>query len=235
MQLGVRDVAKLLKVSERTVYRWIKQKTIPAIKVYDEYHFNRAELLEWATSQRLPVSLDIFNGTDDKPDELPTLTQALQKGGIFSNVPGKDKKAVLAEVVKLLPLPAHTDRDFLLKILLAREELGSTGIGEGIAIPHVRNPIVLNVPQSMIALCSLAEPIDFGAIDSQPVHSLFLLITPTVRVHLHLLSRLGYALRDPEFRAVLIRRAPGEEIIACLQNVEMKIKQSSKPQAEGQK
>src|SRR5438034_985186 len=62
-----------------------------------------------------------------------------------------------------------------------REALQSTGVGDGIAIPHVRNPIVLHVSRPMITLCFLERPIDFGALDGKPVHVLFSLISPTVR------------------------------------------------------
>jgi PTS system nitrogen regulatory IIA component len=96
------------------------------------------------------------------------------------------------------------DPDFLLQVLLAREALGTTAVGDGIAIPHVRNPILLQTMQpAAITLCFLATPVDFGALDGGPVRILFLLTSPTVKVHLHLLSRLAYALHDGPFRAAL--------------------------------
>ena len=81
---------------------------------------------------------------------------------------------------------------------MARESLGSTGIGDGIAIPHVRNPIVMHIPRPTITLCFLEHPIDFGALDGQPVHTLFTIVSPTVRAHLHLLLPPGLrAARQP--------------------------------------
>jgi PTS system nitrogen regulatory IIA component len=102
--------------------------------------------------------------------------------------------SVLRSVVELLRLPDHVDREFLLQVLLARESLGSTGIGDGIAIPHARNPIVLNVERPTITLCFLENPVDFAALDGLPVTMLFTLVNPTVRAHLHLLSRLAFIL-----------------------------------------
>ena len=89
------------------------------------------------------------------------------------------------------------DQDFLLRVLLAREALESTGIGDGIAIPHVRNPVVLHVSRPMITLCFLEQAVDYGALDGKPVNTVFSLISPTVRAHLRLLSRLSFALQDP--------------------------------------
>ena len=65
MDLSVRDSAQLLKVSEKTIYRWVKQGKLPAYRVNEQYRFNLAELLEWATSQRINVSADIFAEPDN--------------------------------------------------------------------------------------------------------------------------------------------------------------------------
>ena len=135
-------------------------------------------------------------------------------------VGGADKAAVLHAAVDMMKLPEEVDREFLYQVLLAREALGSTGIGEGIAIPHVRNPIVLHLSRPMVMLCFLKHPVDFGALDGQPVSALFILISPTVRAHLYLLSRLGFALRDPEFKKAVLRQASREEIIEPLRRLE---------------
>jgi PTS system nitrogen regulatory IIA component len=103
---------------------------------------------------------------------------------------------------------------------LARENLQSTGIGEGVAIPHVRNPIVLHVPRPIVTLCFLDQPIDFGALDGKPVHALFSLICPTVRAHLALLSRLAFALHDERFKRVIAERGPADEVLAEARRVE---------------
>ena len=132
-------MAKLLSVSEKTIYRWLNEGIIPAYRVNDQYRFNRAELLEWATAQR-SMCRPRSSRSRGQRCQPPSLMQALQAGGIFYRVDGKDKPAVLRAVVDILRLPEEVDREFLYQVLLARESLGSTGIGDGIAIPHVRNP-----------------------------------------------------------------------------------------------
>jgi nitrogen PTS system EIIA component len=79
---------------------------------------------------------------------------------------------------------------------------------------------VLHLPRPLIALCFLEHPIDFGAVDSKPVHALFTLISPTVRAHLHMLSRLSYTLRDPALRELLARQAPPAELMAAIERAE---------------
>ena len=223
MQLSVKDTAKILNVSEKTIYRWIKQQVIPVYQINEQYRFNRSELLEWATSRRIQVSPEIFQETEQGKIPLPSLLDALKTGGISYRIGGGDKPTVLRAIVDILNLPEEVDRGFLYQVLMARETLGSTGIGEGIAIPHVRNPVVLHVSRPSMTLCFLDNPIDFGAIDGQPVSTLFTLISPTVRAHLHILSRLGFVLQNKDFKAALKKQASREDLMETLSRAETAI------------
>jgi PTS system nitrogen regulatory IIA component len=122
--------------------------------------------------------------------------------------------------VERLPLPPEQDRQFLLAVLEAREALGSTGIGDGIAIPHVRNPIVLHVARPFLTLCLLRSPVEFGALDGKPVHALFMVVSPTVPMHLRILARLGFVLRDGTLRQMLGSGADAVEILERLDFIE---------------
>lgn len=216
MQLSVKDAAAILNVSEKTIYRWIKEEAIPFYRINEQFRFNRVELLEWATARRIQVSPDIFKETEDGAIPLPSLLEALKGGGIAYRVGGTDQESVLRSVVDVLQLPEEVDRSFLYQVLIARETLGSTGIGDGIAIPHVRNPVVLHVSKPTVTLCFLENPIDFHALDGQPVGILFTLVSPSVRAHLHLLSRLGFVLRNEEFRKALKEQASREALLEKL-------------------
>jgi PTS system nitrogen regulatory IIA component len=154
------------------------------------------------------------------------LAEALQAGGVVHGLRGTDKPSVLRAMVEQLRVPEELDREFLLHVLLARELLQSTGIGEGVAIPHVRNPIVLHVPRPIVTLCFLNQPVDFGALDGKPVHALFSLICPTVRAHLALLSRLSFALHDERFMRLIAERGPADEVLAAAGRVERALGQA---------
>ncbi len=223
MQLRVRDVARILRVSENTVYQWVKKGGLAAQRVSGQLRFNRTELLEWATSRNLGVSAELFGEADPDAVPLAGLAQALETGGVFHDVDGTEKESVLRAVVARMPLPAEVDRDLLLGILLAREALGSTGVGDGIAIPHVRNPIVLHVSKPTVTLCFLKTPIDFGALDRRPVHALFSMVSPSIRIHLHLLSRLGFVLRDSDFKRRVEQKAGRDEILAAVRALELRM------------
>lgn len=233
MLLTVRDAAKLLNTAESKIYRWVDDGHIPFQRVNDQIRFHRAELLEWATARRMPISVEMFHDEDDNGGQrLPDFAQALEAGGIHYNVEGKDRESVLKAVLGRIPLPEDVDREFLLDVLLSRESMGSTGIGDGIAIPHVRNPVVLNSAPALITLCFLETPIDFGSLDGKPVHTIFSLVSPTIKRHLQLLAKLSWALHDPAFNRAVVERAKPEVIFAEARRMEKSFPHD-REQAEG--
>jgi nitrogen PTS system EIIA component len=216
MKLTVRDVSELLDVSEKTVYRWIGDRKLPGYRLSGQYRFSRAEILEWATSNKINVSLDAWQETVPLTQPLPTLAEALASGGIYYRISGVDVPSALRSVVEVVHLPDEVDREFLFQVLLAREQLASTAIGDGIAVPHARNPIVQHVDRPLVCLCFLEQPIEFGALDGRPVQTLFTLISPSVRGHLHLLARLSFALRDAELKALVTAQAARDDLMRAI-------------------
>ena len=155
MELTVRQAARLLGLSQRTVYRMVVRGELPAYQVHDEYRFNRTELLEWALANRVSALDAILEeNVPEGGPALPTLGEALAAGGIVYDLEGADKPSALKALVRALPLPENVDRELLLRVLIAREALGSTGMGGGVAVPHVRNPIVLRVPAPQVTPCT---------------------------------------------------------------------------------
>jgi len=217
MNLSVKDAAGLLTVSEKTVYRWIQQGTIPAYKVHGSYRFNRAELIEWATSRRLGVSPDAHADPEQDARPLPDLREALETGGIIYRLDGGTRDEVLYSLVSHLRLPEEVDRDYLRQVLIAREELASTAFGGGVALPHPRSPGLLNLNQPSLTLAFLEHPVDFGALDGRPVGILFLPLAPTLRTHLHLLRQVAHALHNTAVREVLRRQGNRGEIFTVLE------------------
>lgn len=219
MELRVRDVARLLNVSEQTVYRWVRGRSLPAHRVHDQYHFNRVELQEWAALHKHRVSPELFT-PDGSSKELPSLRAAIERGGIFYRVPGESRDEVLAAVTRLPGIPPGVDRQLLHQLLVAREAMASTSVGDGIAVPHPRDPVVVHVDQPAVFFCFLEEPVDFGALDGRPVRVLCMLLSPSVRDHLQMLARLAAALHDDRFKDLLHAGAPREEILNHLRAAE---------------
>jgi nitrogen PTS system EIIA component len=203
MQITVREASALLKLPEKTIYRFIKRNEIPSYRLNKSFFFNKAELLEWAISRSIDIAPEFFSSADQDQGALPLLADALKNGGIHRITGGSTKTDVLQNIVALIPDTSSSDKNQIFKALLTRESLGSTAIGNGIAIPHARNPIILNIKGPSILLCFLENPVDFDAVDGKKVATIFTMISPTARVHLHLLARLSYLLQDDGLRALI--------------------------------
>lgn len=220
MQLTVREAASYLRVDEATVRRWIQRRGLPVHRVNERLHLNAIELWEWATENGIPVSRALLEQARRQPEQVPPLSALLTMGGVHHDVGGRDKTGVLREIVQRLPLPADVDREFLVTTLEAREAMGSTGIGDGIAIPHVRNPILLHIDAPFVTLCLLRDPVNFDALDGKPVHALFTVVSSNVPAHLRILGQLGFVLHDDQLRRLLVRRSPPAEILDRVKTVE---------------
>ncbi|MBU1863175.1 MAG: PTS sugar transporter subunit IIA [Candidatus Omnitrophica bacterium] len=220
MQLSVKDLSNLLNVTERTIYRWVKQQSIPFYRIHDQYRFNRIEILDWATAQKMNVSQGLLHDDENNTVVELSLIEAIKKGGIYYRVEGRDKKQLLHTVIDLFNLPEDVKKEDLLDAMLIREELGSTGFGDGIAIPHARYPVVTHIPHALVSICFLEKPVDYGAIDGKQVDCLFTLISPTVRSHLKMLSRIAYVLKDPQVKEAIVNQFSREIILSKIEKIE---------------
>lgn len=140
------------------------------------------------------------------------LEQILTPGRSQVNVPGGSKKKILEHIAKLLASDcAELNEDSLLDSLIARERLGSTGFGNGIAIPHCR---LVGCTQPIGALLHLESPIDFDAIDGAPVDLLFVLLVPETATdeHLELLRQIASIFDRSDIREHL-RNAPNAQAL----------------------
>ena len=220
MQLTMRDVTKFLEASESTVTRWIKRRGLPAQYLGGQYRFNRAELLEWATANQLKVSLQLFDQMESDSQPVPTLSEALQAGGVFYGLHDTDKDRALRAWSKSSRFPQGSTVSWSCDSSSPGRPRPRPRSGTALPSPMCAILIVLRVSQPTVTLAFLERPVDFGALDGQPVHVLFSIISPTNRSHLQLLSRLSFALHDAGLRAAVTRHAPHEVITQELSRVE---------------
>jgi PTS system nitrogen regulatory IIA component len=194
-----------------TVQRWAYQGKIPCKLKKDGYVFKRSEIEEWAKAH--DFSLAGEPGLETAPaapkEKIFSLRKAVERGGVVHSVPGTDIYSVLKHAVDSVILPEGADRELVFNELINREEIASTGIGKGVAIPHPRCTLNLQLEAPVIPVVFLKQPVDFNAVDGLPVFVLFLIFSPDTRVHLKLLSRLSLCLRGKSFLELLKQR-PGE-------------------------
>ncbi len=145
------------------------------------------------------------------------ICDVLQRETILTDMKANDKKEVLEELVDSVSRLAGVDRKELVKVLIERERLGSTGIGGGIAIPHgkMRNlkSLILNVGVSR-------QGVNFESIDNRPARIFFLLLTPenSTSLHLKILARLSRMLKNDVFKEKLLKASSSNEIFNVLKD-----------------
>jgi mannitol/fructose-specific phosphotransferase system IIA component (Ntr-type) len=160
-----------------------------------------------------------------KNSNLVVLNELLSPAAINLDLKSADRDSVLGELVNQIPqLTKQPEaRQTLLRALREREQLHSTGIGDGIALPHSRNALVGLVDQPIMVFGRHGQGIPYGAIDSVPARLFFLLIAPTVTQHLAILARLSRLLRDPKLRQSLLTADQPEKVIALIRDAESKL------------
>jgi nitrogen PTS system EIIA component len=213
MELAVNDIVALFNVSEQIVNQWITKKEMPCIKVDQQYRFNYIELLEWVLKYQIELTPELIAVGEHVQENPDTVYGALKTGNIYYNVEGDTRDEVLRSVVNLLPLSLNTKRDSLVRILLARKEIVSTSIGSGIAIPNVCTPLIFNIDKPAITLCFLKNPIRFDK-HKIPISIVFSIVSPSVKKHLTMLSRLAFCLQRKQLRDLLANKASPEDILA---------------------
>ncbi|MBF0379208.1 MAG: PTS sugar transporter subunit IIA [Desulfamplus sp.] len=235
MKRALTQIANELGLNMDTLERWIRQGKIPVNKqgymgIYNEFELNR-----WAEKQRKSIihpeniddlKKDCLNKDFQNENRLSAsvLTSALKKGGVFHNIRGSNKEEVLYAAIYAIAEFIDKDKDEIYRQLIERERLASTGIGKGIAIPHPRNPLVkIGLTEPMIVTCFLEKSIDFEAIDDKQVSTLFLLFSPTIELHLNLLSRLSFCLRDNDFITFLNQKPDKDLLLSRINEIENSI------------
>lgn len=223
MEVSATELSKLLGVAPDTIQRWGRQGKLPVLKTGKGYKFRTDELKKWAKINHINLQISDSpvpgNRTGSSPEDILTLPEAICNGGIHYNIKGNNKEQVLARcVAEFTHIPAHQKAD-LIDCLIQREQALSTGLGNGFAVPHPRNPMDF-LDTSALSVCFLNTPIEYNALDQQPVSILFFLLCPDLSHHLHLLSTLSFCLKDNAFTLFLKSIPEPDELIRQIKTLQ---------------
>jgi PTS system nitrogen regulatory IIA component len=207
--LTIEEVARYLRVSERTVYDWAQKGEIPSGKIGTVWRFKKSEIERWVNerlSSNRPAS--VFSVVQIQnilsPDRI-----------LFLNF-SKKRDALVALAENLASAPQIKSRQELVAEILRREELMSTAIGRGIAIPHVRLSSVTDLVVSVGV--SQSDIIDFQSLDDVPVRLLFM-IAAAYNQHAYYLQTLSFfssKLKNNELRSALMASKTPQEVYSLL-------------------
>lgn len=223
MKFSVKDVAEMMNVSEKTIYRMIKNETIPCFRVGGQWRFDVQELISWIEDTRA-FSYDTAVRDPSKEDEEHiSISEFLQRGGIYYDVSGATKEtAILRSLERIQTRIPHMDTKNLLISIMEREKLCPTSVGHGIAIPHPRSFRTF-MALSYISLCYLEKPIPCGALDKENVDILFFIFPRSERRFLRIESKLLRLLKDDKVMSTVKKAASEDAIYSVLSRKESEI------------
>jgi PTS system nitrogen regulatory IIA component len=230
MDLKLSDVAELLDLSEDTVRCWVADGKIPCYRIHQQVRFNRSEIENWLLASQKGSDITLFSGAEDKTlfgTHQFSLLRAVHRGGIYYDVPGSTKEAVIRSSMEQIARDLQLDADILTDLLLDREALMSTGLSKGIAIPHTRD-FLLQEAFDVVPIVFPKQSIDFDSLDREEVHTLFFLFACDDKRHLHLLAKLAHFGQSEENIRILQSRPNPATLLAHLKGWEESLHTSSK-------
>jgi PTS system nitrogen regulatory IIA component len=206
------EAARLLNVTEATLRRWVRQGLLRPLDGRGR-RFDPAELERWARRRGLPL------GAATRPRPAPPedlLAAAVERGAVTAGVrPATASEAIEIAVGALPSMDDRAGRD-LLDEVLERERMASTALGHGFALPHPRKPPGDLIDEAMVSVVFPDAPLDWAALDGEPVHTVFLLLSPSAPLHLQILSAVARSLRSPELPDFLRGRPSQARLVAWL-------------------
>ena len=145
------------------------------------------------------------------------ICDVLHKEAILADLKARNKNGILEELVAPVADIAKVQQEDLVRVLLERERLGSTGIGGGIGIPHGK---MKNLENLVLGFGLSRKGVDFESLDGKPAHIFFLLVTPenSTGLHLKLLARISRILKNETFKNRLLEAGDRDEIFGIIKD-----------------
>lgn len=194
------EMADYLKIAKRSLLRMAQRGDLPATKVASQWRFMRSVVDDWLIS-RMKALPDRELETLIKSDKLPLPLSALLRPGLVRlDIENSDKEEVLELLTELLVREKLLEEDAtsFRKKLKQREEMVSTAIFPGIAIPHFRKPEECPVTEPRIVVGISRTGVDFNSLDGQPTYLFFLICANQVILHLKIIAELALVFRRPD-------------------------------------
>ena len=141
------------------------------------------------------------------------LEALIQKGGVYTDVEGSSYSEVYMNIVEKMNFSNSISKDDVFQALCEREKVMSTAVGNGIAIPHCRIPVVKEQSEQCVAVACLKQSLEMNAPDDQPVNCMFVIIASNQSDHIQILAKIAELMKNAEFRKLLADHASEAEIL----------------------
>ncbi len=147
------------------------------------------------------------------------LAELIHKGGVFTDVEGSFPEEIYEKITGMMNLPEGLSAETVCNALCEREKIMSTAVGNGIALPHARIPILKDEDDQEICIVYLKNPIDMNAPDERKVFVMFVILSANQRSHLAVLSELVQLFQKKEFKNLLEQKASEAELLNMIRNL----------------
>lgn len=204
------EIAGYLKVAEKTVLRMIQKDEIPCVKIASQWRFDKGLIDDWIISKMRHTETDELTQLMQKDADSVPLSRLTAEEFIITDLSPGDPETLLRELSKpLVDAGLVDDHAAYVSKLISRENMISTSLGKGVAMPHIRNPKENTSSRPLIVIGICREGIEFDAIDNQPVKLFFLIYTNNEIAHLRIISKVNTFLRNNvEFNDFLTAKTP---------------------------
>ncbi len=229
--MTVKELAQMMGADARRLERMAERGEIPCQKVAGQLRFNRAEITQW-----LQQSMATMNGSHlaevdagiaadrQREQDEAIISPLLRPEAVATQLKSRGKNSLLRELVGLADDTGQVyDAQALLEAVVAREEMASTAIEGGIAIPHPRRPLPYDLADSILIVGRTGRGVVFGAPDGGLTDLFFLMASQDDRHHLHVLARLCRMLHDETFLGQLRAAEFPEEMMEILRQREQAV------------
>ena len=222
MDLRKKDVADLLTVSIQTIDKLIEEGAIPFYKLSGEYRFNRGEIENWLVDNLSKHKNSLPFGEAEGgvgPWQKFGLFRALNSGDVYQDIATLEKNEIITEAMHRISNKLTLNPEVVSNMLIEREELMSTAIGKGIAVPHTREFFLEGLSDGVVIVFP-EEPIDWGALDGEKTHTLFFIFACDDKRHLNLLAKIAHLTSSEEALAFFKTKPSKQELLSYIKKWE---------------
>ncbi|MBN1673390.1 MAG: PTS sugar transporter subunit IIA [Kiritimatiellae bacterium] len=218
------EIASYLKVAEKSVLRMLRKGEIPGAKVGSQWRFLRSVVDDWLIARMQTVGKPALVNVIKTAETTMSLSNLVSPDLVRLGMEPGDKRAVLAQLIEpLVDSGLLARKSLFLRKLMAREQLVSTAVGHGVALPHVRAATDCPVagPHVVVGICP--EGTDFEALDGEKTRLFFLVCATREAVHLRLMAMIALIIRERGRVERLLSCKNKKDVVSILREIDKQI------------
>lgn len=219
MTLG--ELANYLKISEKSVLRMAHKGEIPVTKVASQWRFMKTMIDDWLISKmEMNNRTSLTRSIEDGQIDL-SLSRLINIEHVIPDIKPGSKKNILAQLIAPLKKEGLiSDDNALLTLLMKREKMVSTALGNNIAIPHIRDPKKFPLNDTFVVLGLCKEGVDFGSLDEKTTYLFFLICTNSEIAHLKIMARIALLTKNTNLINELLSSKSNDDLMTKLLKIE---------------